>query len=802
MKFTLDWLKQYLDTDAGIDRIAEALTTIGLEVEEVTDRARELAPFKVVHVKSAEPHPDADKLKVCEVDTGAETVQVVCGAPNAHTGMKAVFAASGTVVPGTKLKLKKSKIRGVESNGMLVSERELGLSDEHTGIIEAPADAPVGTPFAEVAGLDDPIIEIAITPNRGDCLGVYGIARDLAAAGLGRLKPLPEVTVPGQFESPVKVHLAFPKAAENACPLFAGRLIRGVKNGSSPKWLQDRLTAIGLRPISVLVDITNFFTFDLGRPLHVFDAGKLAGDLTVRFARPGETLKALDERAYALADGMTVIADEKGPQGLGGIMGGEETGVTGETTDVFLEAAYFDPKRTAETGRKLQIESDARYRFERTVDPAFVLPATELATQMILDLCGGEASETVVAGAEPAWRHTVTFRPARVASLGGVAVEAERARAILVALGFAVESQEGDSWRVAVPSWRPDIDGEADIVEEVLRIVGYDNIPAEPLSKTVAVTQSALTPTRRRQGWARRALAGRGMTEAVTWSFLPQAQAEMFGGGAPELRLLNPISTDLSNMRPSLLANLATAAARALDRGFADTALFEVGPTYENATPAGQRLVAGGVRRGKTGDRNWLENPRAVDAFDAKADALAALAAIGAAVDKAQVTADAPDYYHPGRSGTIRLGPKLVLGHFGELHPAVLEALDLKGPVAAFEVFLDAVPVPKRKAGKTRSALKVSDFQAVDRDFAFIVDRDVRAEDVLRTAKGADKALIVDATVFDLYEGKGIEEGKKSLAFSVRLQAKDRTLTDEEINAVADKVVQAVTKVTGGALRA
>ncbi|HWG78850.1 MAG TPA: phenylalanine--tRNA ligase subunit beta, partial [Stellaceae bacterium] len=619
MKTTLAWLKTHLDTGASLDEIVATLVMRGLEVDGIENRAKGLAPFTVARVVSAEPHPNADKLRVCVVDTGKERVQVVCGAPNARAGMLGVFAPPGATIPRSGMVLKHSAIRGVESRGMLVSGYELALSDDHEGIIELAPDAPVGAPFARVAGLDDPVLDIKITPNRADCLGVRGIARDLAASGLGRLLPLDTAPVKGSFRCPISVHLAGPD--EKACPLFVGRLIRGVRNGPSPRWLQDRLTAIGLRPISALVDITNLITFDLDRPLHVFDADKIKGDLVVRGARPGETLAALNGKSYMLDSDMTVIADDSQVLSLGGVIGGESTGCTATTSNVYIEAALFDPVRTAATGRKLQLQSDARYRFERGLDPEFVRPGLEVATRLVLSLCGGEPSEIGMSGAVPAWQRRYPFRPSRVQSLGGVDVPPAESKRILESLGCTVTEQAG-TFIVEPSSWRGDIEGEADLVEEVLRIHGYDHIPAVPLPRDTAMPKPALTPAQRRVDFVRRTLASRGLVEAVTFSFLPRALAELFGAAPDALRLVNPISADLDQMRPSILPNLLTAAQRNADRGFADGALFEIGPQYRDDTPEGQDLVAAGVRTGRTGAKRWDDPGRPVDAFLAKADAL------------------------------------------------------------------------------------------------------------------------------------------------------------------------------------
>ncbi|WP_169567182.1 phenylalanine--tRNA ligase subunit beta [Sneathiella limimaris] len=801
MKFTVSWLREYLDFDASLDELSEKLTAIGLEVEEIVDRAKELEAFKVCHVLMAEQHPDADRLRVCQVDTGKEVVQVVCGAPNAKTGMKGVFAPSGSYVPGTDLWLKPSKIRGVESNGMLVSEREMGLSDDHDGIIELPNDTEVGVEFAKLVGLDDPVIEIAITPNHQDALGVYGIARDLAAAGFGTLKAPNLTPVEGSFESPVGVRLSFPEGTDPLpCSKFLGRYVRGVKNGPSPKWMQDRLLSIGLRPISALVDITNFVTFDLGRPLHVFDADKLAGDIQPRFAKEGETLLALDGEEYTLASTDCVIADDKAPQGLGGIMGGELSGCTEETTNVFIEAALFDPIVIATTGRRLGIESDARYRFERGVDPAFVESGIEVATRLVMELCGGEASHVVADGAGPEWEKKVSLRKTRVKELGGVDVSADRMIDILDRLGFK-PVDAGDVIETEVPSWRMDIDGEADLVEEVMRIVGYDQIPTVALPRLSVVAKPSVTPAQRRVRTAKRALAGRGMIEAVTYSFLPRAHAELFGGVNEDVVLANPISADLDVMRPSLLPNLVAAAGRNQARGFHDINLFEVAGEYHSDKPDGQRMVAAGIRVGSDSDRHWSGAGRAYDVFDVKADVLDLLDAIGGPAATAQIVTGAPEWYHPGRSGVIQLGPQKRLAVFGELHPSVLSAMKVKGPVLAFELYLDEVPLPKSTGKTARDPLKVSDYQAVERDFAFVMASDVPADKILRAAKGADKKLITDATIFDIYEGDKIEAGMKSVAFSIRLEPQDKTLTDEEIEAVAAKVIANVEKTSGGTLR-
>jgi len=802
MKFTLSWLKEHLETNASLEAISERLTMLGLEVEEVVDQRAALAPFTVAEVVTAEKHPDADKLKLCAVRTGdgGPDLQIVCGAPNARAGIKVVLARPGMTIPANGMVLKVGKIRGVESHGMMCSSRELGLGDDHSGIIELPADAPLGASVVDVLALD-PMIDIAITPNRADCLGVRGVARDLAASGLGTLKPLTIDPVPGSFDSPVGVALDFDEVHRDACPQYVARFFRGVKNGESPQWVKDRLTAIGLRPISALVDVTNLISYEFGRPLHVFDADKLTGDIRPRMARPGETLVTLDEKEISLTPEDVAIADDAGPQALGGVMGGLDSGCTGETVNVVLESALFDARRVAATGRRLGLESDARYRFERGVDPESAVPGAEVATRLILDWCGGEASHLVVAGQVPAWRTEVSLNPMRVRQMCGVTVPREDCRRILEDLGCESLSENEDGvLTVLPPSWRMDISGEHDLVEEVARVHGFDRIPTvslprEPMPKPV------LTNAQSRRVAARRTLAGRGLNECVTWSFLPKTHAEAFGGGQPELDLANPISSDLDAMRPSMLPNLATAAQRNADRGVPNAALFEVGPQFQGGDPGQQQMVAAGLRAGASGPRHWAVPPRPVDAFDAKADALAALGAAGAPVDNLQCVAEAPAWYHPGRSGSLKLGPK-VLAQFGELHPGVLKTMDVKGPMAAFEVFLEAVPEPKAKPTKTRPLLKASAFHPVERDFAFLVNEDVAAEAMVRAAKGADKALIAEVAVFDVYQGERLEPGRKSVALCVTLQPRDRTLTDEEIEAASQKVVAAVAKATGAELRA
>jgi phenylalanyl-tRNA synthetase beta chain len=804
MKFTLSWLKMYLDTDASLDEIVEKLTLIGLEVESVEDRAKALEPFTVAHVISTEQHPNADRLRVCMVDTGdGAPVQVVCGAPNARAGMKSVFARPGAYIPGKKITLGIGKIRDVESRGMLVSEAELMLSDDHAGIIELPDDAPVGKPFASLMGLDDAVIDVAVTPNRADALGVFGIARDLAATMIGTLKDKPIKKVEAKFPCPVKVKLDF-GTTPSLCPAFALRLIRGVKNSPSPEWAQKKLRAIGLRPINALVDVTNLLTFDRARPLHVFDAAKVKGDLTVRRAAKGEKLLALDGRTYELDPDICVIADENGVESLSGIMGGEESGVSEHTTDVLVESALWDPLNIAQTGRRLGLPSDARYRFERGVDPKYTVPGLELATNLILQMCGGEASEIVLAGEIPDTDRLIEFPLNHVKKLAGLDAKPAEIKRVLEALGFLVVGA-GDTVKVSPPSWRADIEGKADLVEEVVRILGLERVPPTEFPRGEDARRPVITTIQNRTRAARRALAAGGLVEAVTWSFISKPVAELFGGGKPELALANPIAAELSDMRPSLIPGLALAAQKNADRGFPDTALFEVGQIFTGDRPEDQLTAATSVRRGAakasgTG-RHWSNSSGPADAFDAKADALAALAAAGAPVEKLQIVPGGPAFLHPGRSGTIQVGPKLIFGWFGELHPATLEALDVEGPLAVSEVMLDRVPEPKARATRTKPKLELSAFQPVTRDFAFIVDRSVLADSIVRAAEGADKALIASVEVFDLYKGKGIEAGKKSIAIAVTLQPREKTLTDAEIDGVAAKIVAEVSKRTGATLR-
>ena len=800
MKFTLSWLKEHLDTDEPLEALADKLTMIGLEVEHIDDKAKALAPFVIAKVISAEQHPNADRLRVCMVDSGdGKPLQVVCGAPNARAGMIGVFSPAGTYIPGKNITLSVGNIRGVESHGMLCSAAELELSNDHDGIIELPADAPVGKSYADYAGLGDPVIEINLTPNRQDCTGVHGIARDLAAADMGKFKDQAPKQIKGEFPCPVQVTIE----DEKLCPGFALRLVRGVKNGPSPEWLQKRLTSIGLRPINALVDITNFMTFDRARPLHVFDAKKVKGNLVVRRAKNGETLVALDGKTYTLDDSICVIADDKSVESLAGIMGGETSGCDETTADVLIESALWNEINIAQTGRRLGINSDARYRFERGVDPAFMVPGLEMATKLVMDLCGGKPSEVVIAGKSHGEDRIIEFPIAEVKRLTGLEVPLPEIKRILTHLGFLLVGKE-PVVKVAIPSWRSDVHGKADIVEEIVRIVGVDQVPMTPFERGDGARKPVLTSIQLRTRRAKRALAARGMLEAVTWSFASKPQAELFGGGKPELSLANPIASDLSDMRPSLIPGLVAAAQANADRGFPDVALFEVGQIFKGDRPEDQFIAASGVRRGLASSkgigRHWSGFAN-VDALDAKADALAVLAASGAPMQGLQIVAGGSSWLHPGRSGTIQIGPQNILGHFGELHPRVLEALKADGPLVGFEIILERIPDAEAKPTHAKPLLELSAFQPVSRDFAFIVDRKVAAGEIVRAAQGVDKKLITNVTVFDVYEGKGIDEDKKSIAIAVTLQPRDKTLTDQEIDAVAAKIVADVTKKTGGTLR-
>jgi phenylalanyl-tRNA synthetase beta chain len=804
MKFTLAWLKEHLDTSASLAAIVDRLTMIGLEVERVEDQSSALAAFRVAAVLSAEKHPQADKLKVCVVDTGSgEPVTVVCGAPNARAGMKGVFAPAGTHIPGSGIDLEVRPILGVPSHGMLCSAFELGLSDDHEGIIALDPHAPLGQPAAAALGLDDPVIEINLTPNRPDCAGVHGIARDLAAADLGTFKDPRIAPVKGSFPCPVGVTLDF-GSTPSLCPGFALRLVRGVNNGPSPDWLRRRLTAIGLRPINALVDITNFLTIDRARPLHVFDAAKVRGDLEVRRGRAGERLSALDGRTYEVDDTMCVIADAAGVVSLAGIMGGEATGCSASTTDVLIESALWEPANIAYTGRKLGVNSDARYRFERGVDPAFMVPGLELATAMVRTLCGGEASEAVVVGNPHGEDRVIDFPLSELKRLSGLSAPLTEIRSVLLRLGFHMAGH-ADQYKIAVPSWRPDIEGKADIVEEIVRLLGVDRIPSTPFERGNAARRRLLTTGQIRTRKAKRALAARGMAEAITWSFIAPTQAKLFGGGADALVLANPISPELSVMRPSLLPGLIAAVQRNADRGLADVALFEVGAVFVGDRPQDQLTAAAAIRRGRarpTGiGRLWSQAQPQTDVFDAKGDALAVLAAAGAPMHGVAVVPGGPAWFHPGRVGTLQIGPQTVLGYFGELHPKTLDALGAEGPLVGFEVTLERIPEPRRK-GSRKAALVLSPFQPVTRDFAFLVDRAVRAGDIVRAVQSTERRLITDVRVFDVYAGAGVAPDQKSIAIAVTLQPRDKTLTEAEIDAVSSRLVAEVAKRTGGVLRA
>ncbi|MGV8985191.1 MAG: phenylalanine--tRNA ligase subunit beta [Cypionkella sp.] len=801
MKFTLSWLRDHLDTTASLDEITEALTDLGLEVEEVVNPAGKLAPFTLAKVLHAEKHPDADKLRVCTVLTDEGEKQIVCGAPNARAGITVVLCKPGDYVPGIDVTLGIGRIRGVESHGMMASERELELSDEHNGIIELPS-GEVGEKFVDWLAVNrpgtvDPMIHIKITPNRPDALAVRGLARDLAARGLGTLKPLAIAPVKGSFPSPIGVAIDADLKAKG-CPHFAGRTIRGVTNGASPDWLQQRLRAIGLRPISALVDITNFFTYGLNRPLHVFDAAKVQGNLRVHATTGGEEFLALDGKTYTLRAGMMAISDDAGVESLAGIMGGEHSGCTEATTDVFLESAYWDPITIASTGRALKINSDARYRFERGVDPAFTLPGLELATQMILDLCGGEASEVAQDGAPLDMTRAYKLDPARLISLVGMDIPEATQRKTLESLGFTLNGE-----MATPPTWRPDVLGEADLVEEVARIASLTKLQGRPLPRVnTGVPKPILTALQVKERMARRTVAALGYNECVTYSFIDAEAASLFGGGSEAVRIENPISSEMTHMRPDLLPGLLRAAARNQARGFADLALFEVGPAFGGGEPGEQQLLASGLLVGQTAPRDPFASRRPVDVFDAKADAEAVLAALGAPT-RVQISRKVASWWHPGRSGTIGLGPT-ILATFGEVHPRVLQAMGVKGPAVAFTIAVAAVPEPKVKT-PTRPALTLSDLQAVDRDFAFVVDAKVEALTAVNAAMGADKTLIESVKIFDQFTGEKAEAqmgpSKKSIALTVRLQPRDRTLTDADIEAVSAKIVEKVSKATGGSLR-
>jgi phenylalanyl-tRNA synthetase beta chain len=799
MKFTLSWLKDHLDTDCGVAQVVEAMTMAGLEVEHVTDPATKLAPFTVAKIVEAVQHPNADRLRVCQVDTVDGRKEIVCGAPNARAGLTTIYAPIGSYVPGLGVTLVEKPVRGVVSNGMLCSAAEMETAEESDGILELPDDLAVGTPAA-VALAQEAVIDFEVTPNRPDWLGVVGIARDLSAAGLGRLKTPAVKPVPGVFPCPITV-----KVDGDACQVFAGRVIRGVRNGPSPDWLQARLKAVGLRPINALVDVTNLISYDRARPLHVYDLAKLVGTtVEARLGRHGvngdEHLIALDGKTYELTPEMSVISDADGerPVGLGGVMGGESTGCSEETTDVFVESAWFDPIRTAQTGRATGITSDAQYRFARGVDTHFVVPGLELATALILELCGGEPSDVVVAGEAPPAPEPIAFDPAYVHQLAGLSIPRDGVIDILAKLGFEIDKGHA-TLSVTPPTWRRDVEGKADLVEEVARIAGYDALPATPLPETPRKPGGVLTARQNRARIARRALAAAGYSEAVTWSFTGNGVARLFGGGAEALVLANPMSAEIDTMRPSILPGLIEAAGRNARRGFPDAALFEVGPVFAGDEPQDQRLAVAAILAPHA-PRGWDKRPTE-DLFTVKADLLALLEEMGAPVGSLQTAqGSASSWWHPGRSARLQLGPKAVIAEFGELHPAVLKAMDVDGPVYGFEIWVEAVPEPKRKATKTKGALSLSPLMPLTRDFAFLLEADRAAGDLVKAVAGADKALIAGARVFDVYQGPGVPEGQKSVAVEVTVQPRDKTLTEAEIETLSAQVVAAAAK-AGGKLR-
>ncbi|MDR1694601.1 MAG: phenylalanine--tRNA ligase subunit beta [Lactobacillaceae bacterium] len=795
MKFTISWLKEHLDTSANVEEIAEALTKVGLEVEEVYNPAAKLEGFITAEIIKKDKHPDADRLNLLTVNDGKETYQVVCGAPNCYEGLKGVFAKAGTVIPVYNEALKVGNIRGIESFGMMCSEKELCLGDDHSGIIELPQDTKVGIKASEVLAID-PVIEISITPNRGDCLGVRGIARDLAAAGLGKVKPLAVKETPAKFTSPVRIKVE----DFAACPTYVGRCIKGVNNKvETPKWMKDRLIAIGLKSISPLVDVTNYINYDLCRPLHVFDADKLKGNIVVRMAKEGEKFTSLEGKLYELDNKCLGICDDDGVECLGGIMGGLEKSCSAETTSVLLECATFNPEVISRTGRKYNIESDSRYRYERGIDPSSNKLGSDYAAGLILEICGGEASDIMIEGLDKAEERAAYTTIEKIKSFAGIDVTKEQVVEILSHLEFKV-SVEGDKIKAVIPSWRNDVAIESDIIEEVVRMYGLDNIPALSLPTEKFPTQT-LTVEQRRVVTAKHELAGRGMYETVTWSFTDSSIGKYFRKSQDEILLSNPIAADLDEMRQSILPNLLIGVRNNIARGYSDVSIFEVGPEFYGRKPLEQKTVTAGIRSGKTSKKSWIGDVREYDVFDAKADAMAVIAAANGPYDNAQITADAPQYYHPGRSGVLRLG-KNVLAYFGELHPSILKKLGVKQRVAAFEVYMDNIPVPRGAASKAKKKLELSQFQPVDKDFAFVVDKDVPAANVIMAAKGADKESIADVRVFDLYEGANLSAGKKSLAISVTFQPKEKTYTDQEIETLMNKVIVAVGQKTGGVIRA
>ena len=793
MKFSLSWLKEHLDTDADAGAVADRLNQIGLEVEGIENPAEKLAAFRIAKVLSAAPHPQADKLQVLSVDAGGAPLQVVCGAPNARAGMLGVFGPAGAVVPSNGMVLKVAAIRGVESNGMMCSVAELELGDDHDGIIELPTDAPVGQVYADWAGLDDAVLDVSVTPNRQDCMGVRGIARDLAAAGLGTLKPLAEVYRMTQLAPVVGTDPAPAVRTDDAegCPAFYAQAVSGVTNGTSPEWMTAKLKAIGQKPISALVDITNFISIDLGRPLHVYDRAKLAGPLVARKAKNGEQVLALNGKTYTLDASMTVIADERQVHDIGGIMGGEHSGVSDTTTDVLIECAYFDPDHIARTGQRLDLTSDARQRFERGVDPAFLDDGLAIATKLVLDHCGGTASAIIRAGEPPVARRNISYDTGYALRLGGIDIAPDTQRDILESLGFSVSA----NWQVTPPSWRRDVEGSADLVEEVVRIIGLDHVPSTPLDRDDGVAKATATHMQKIERKVRRTAAARGLNEAINWSFIPEAEAAAFGGGA--WVVANPISEDMKVMRPSLLPGLLSAARRNMDRGASSVRLFEIGRRY---LADAEKLTASVVLASEKQSRGWATGKATkFDAFDSKAEALALLSAAGIAVDSLMVMGEAGDHYHPGQSATLRMGPKNILAAFGALHPATAKAFDLEGPVVVAEIYLDAIPA-KKGSGLMRSAFSPPALQAVVRDFAFFVPADFTSGDLVRAVKGSDKDNIVAVQLFDQFTGQGVPQGQKSLAVEVTLQPAEKSYGDEELKAISDKVVAAAAKL-GAVLR-
>lgn len=793
MKFSLSWLKEHLDTDADINAVADRLNQIGLEVEGIENPAEKLAAFRIAKVLSAAPHPQADKLQVLSVDAGGVPLQVVCGAPNARAGMIGVFGPAGAVVPSSGMVLKVAAIRGVESNGMMCSIAELELGDDHDGIIELSADAPIGQVYADWAGLDDAVIDVSITPNRQDCMGVRGIARDLAAAGLGTLKALAEVY---RMTTLIPVEGADPAPNVrtddiDGCPAFYAQALSGVANGASPEWMASKLKAIGQKPISALVDITNFISIDLGRPLHVYDRAKLSGPLVARKAKDGEQVLALNGKTYTLDANMTVIADDAMVHDIGGIMGGEHSGVSDTTTDVLIECAYFDPDHIARTGQKLALTSDARQRFERGVDPAFLDDGLAIAAKLVLDHCGGTTSAVVRSGKPPVAPRNISYDTGHCLRLGGLDVTPEKQREILESLGFSVSSD----WQVTPPSWRRDVEGSADLVEEVVRMVGLDHVPSTPLDRNAGVAKPTATAAQKIERKVRRSAAARGLNEAINWSFIPESEADAFGGGA--WTLANPISEDMKVMRPSLLPGLLSAAQRNMNRGASSVRLFEIGRRY---LADSEKPTASVVLAGEKQPRGWADGKATkFDAFDAKAEALALLSAAGVAVDTLMIMGDAGEHYHPGQSATLRMGPKNILAAFGALHPATAKAFDLDGPVMAAEIYLDAIPA-KKSTGFMRPAFTPPALQAVTRDFAFLVPAELPSGDLVRAIKGSDKDNIVAVQLFDQFIGQGVPDGQKSLALEVTLQPADKSYSDDELKAISEKVVGAAGKL-GAVLR-